>query len=51
MYEPRYDQGTICGSILIGGTEVVSWGVGEAGGGILTGGGVEASLDSLRYLI
>jgi hypothetical protein len=37
MYEPRYDQGTICGSISIGGMEVVSSGVGEDGGGILTG--------------
>jgi hypothetical protein len=46
MYEPRYDQGTICGSILIGGMEVVSSGVGEDGGGILTGCSVEASLDS-----
>jgi hypothetical protein len=46
MYEPRYDQGTICGSILIGGTEEVSLGVGEEGGGIVTGGCVEASLES-----
>ena len=37
MYEPRYDQGTICGSILIGGMEVVSSAVGEDEGGILTG--------------
>ena len=46
MYEPRYDQGTICGSILIGGTGVVSSGVGEEGGGILTGYSVGLSLES-----
>ena len=46
MYEPRYDHGTICGSILIGGMEVVSSESGEDAGGIVTGYSVEASWNS-----